>query len=164
MQWSQVLADPSLQNLPYKIELNQQGNIEMSPASNKHGLVQTEVSFLLRQHLRRGRTITECVIKTEMGIKVADVAWGSDVFFQSHSLEQDPFQQAPEICVEIISPGNRSSEMQQKTQLYLQQGAQEVWLVDLSGHCRFFSAEGERQNTRFEIPGQAFAGLKDIPW
>ena len=31
MQWQDVLADKSLQDLPYKIELNEKGNIEMSP-------------------------------------------------------------------------------------------------------------------------------------
>jgi hypothetical protein len=34
MTWSDVLADPSLQNLPYKIELNRAGRIEPSPVSN----------------------------------------------------------------------------------------------------------------------------------
>ncbi len=38
MQWQNVLADKSLQNLPYKIELNEQGNIEVPQASfiNSH--------------------------------------------------------------------------------------------------------------------------------
>ena len=30
MLWSDVLADESLKNLPYKIELNERGHIEMS--------------------------------------------------------------------------------------------------------------------------------------
>ena len=36
MTWEEVLADRSLQDLPYKIELNKWGNIEMSPAKNRH--------------------------------------------------------------------------------------------------------------------------------
>jgi len=43
-----------LQNLPYKIELNQKGNIEMSPASNKHGFLQSKIAFLLQQTLLQG--------------------------------------------------------------------------------------------------------------
>jgi len=35
MQWQDVINDKSLQDLPYKIELNEHGNIVMSPASNK---------------------------------------------------------------------------------------------------------------------------------
>jgi hypothetical protein len=37
MQWADVLADRSLRDLPYKIELDRNGNIIMSPASNRHG-------------------------------------------------------------------------------------------------------------------------------
>nr|VFJ88707.1 MAG: Putative restriction endonuclease [Candidatus Kentron sp. H]VFJ90823.1 MAG: Putative restriction endonuclease [Candidatus Kentron sp. H]VFJ96933.1 MAG: Putative restriction endonuclease [Candidatus Kentron sp. H] len=152
MQWRQVLADPCLRNLPYKIELNGRGNIEMSPASNRHGFTQTEIAFLLRRHLPHGKTITECAIQTADGVKVADVAWGSEAFFQRRTLEEDPFQQAPEICVEIVSPGNSAGEMKRKVKLYLQQGAREVWLVDLEGNCRFFTDSGEQGKTGFGVP------------
>ena len=30
MQWAEVLRDPSLQDLPYKIELNEWGQVVMS--------------------------------------------------------------------------------------------------------------------------------------
>ncbi|RME59856.1 Uma2 family endonuclease, partial [Candidatus Parcubacteria bacterium] len=33
MKWSEVLADPTLQDLPYKIELNEWEQIVMTPAS-----------------------------------------------------------------------------------------------------------------------------------
>ena len=33
MQWQEVLADKSLHDLPYKIELNEKGLIEMPPVS-----------------------------------------------------------------------------------------------------------------------------------
>jgi hypothetical protein len=31
LRWAEVVRDPSLQDLPYKIELNARGKIEMSP-------------------------------------------------------------------------------------------------------------------------------------
>ena len=40
MQWHEVLADKSLHDLPYKIELNEKGLIIMSPASFIHSLLQ----------------------------------------------------------------------------------------------------------------------------
>ena len=163
MQWSTVLADVCLKNLPYKIELNQRGKIEMSPATNKHGFLQTEIAFLLRQHLAQGRVITECAIQTAQGVKVADVAWGSLAFFRRQSIEQDPFVHAPEICVEIVSPANSGAEMQEKIKLYLAQGAREVWLVNLQGNCRCFDAAGEQASTAFEIPGAAWESLKQLP-
>ena len=41
MQWSDVLEDRSLDNLPYKIEINEWGQIVMSPASNRRGYFQS---------------------------------------------------------------------------------------------------------------------------
>nr|VFJ42247.1 MAG: Putative restriction endonuclease [Candidatus Kentron sp. FW]VFJ49895.1 MAG: Putative restriction endonuclease [Candidatus Kentron sp. FW] len=151
MQWCDVLSDPCLRDLPYKIELNERGKIEMSPASNRHGFAQSEIGFLLRKTLPEGKTITECAIRTTDGVKVADIAWGSKAFFERQSIAQDPFDEAPEICVEIISPSNSDAEMQRKIDLYLGQGAREVWLVDLEGNCRFFGRDGEREKTEFGI-------------
>ena len=151
MQWSEVIADQSLQDLPYKIELNEHGKIIMSPASNKHGFYQSEISALFHQQLHHGKTIIECSIQTAKGVKVADVAWLSPAFLQQHSLNETPFSAAPEICVEILSPSNSELEMQEKIQLYLQQGAQEVWLVETTGNVRFFNASGESKQSAFGV-------------
>lgn len=81
-----------------------------------------------------------------------DVAWGSKAFFQRQSLVRDSFDEAPDICVEIILSGNSDAEMRQKTALYLRQGAREAWLVDLEGNCRFFTEDGEQGKTGFGAP------------
>jgi Uma2 family endonuclease len=47
------------------------------------------------------------------------------------------FTQAPEICVEVLSPANSDAEIQEKTALYFDAGAREVWLCDLGGHMKF---------------------------
>ena len=44
LRWNEVLRDPSLQDLPYKIELNAWGKVEMSPASHRHGGLQAELA------------------------------------------------------------------------------------------------------------------------
>jgi hypothetical protein len=66
MRWSQVIEDPTLHNLPYKIELNEWGNVVLSPASNKHGLLQAEISWFLRENKMNGKAITECSVDTKM--------------------------------------------------------------------------------------------------
>ena len=48
MTWEEVCDHPLLQDLPFKIELNKWGNIEMSPARNRHAEYQGEIEFLLR--------------------------------------------------------------------------------------------------------------------
>jgi hypothetical protein len=75
--WADVLANPFLKDLPFKIEMNRWGRIEMSPASNQHGLVQVDVAAELRQR-PGGRVLVECSIATTDGVRVADVAWITD--------------------------------------------------------------------------------------
>jgi hypothetical protein len=53
-RWGEILADPVLRDLPYKIELNAWGKIEMSPASNVHGRLQFWVGTELRRLLPEG--------------------------------------------------------------------------------------------------------------
>jgi Uma2 family endonuclease len=130
MQWSEVLSTPYLQNLPFKIELNKFGQILMSPASNRHGNIQVEIGALFLRKLPKGKTFSECSIQTRDGVRVADVAWASAAFLARHG-DATPFPQAPELCVEIVSPSNTKAEIDYKISLYFAQGAQEVWVVSL---------------------------------
>ena len=147
MRWSQVIEDQALQNLPYKIELNEWGNVVLSPASNKHGLLQAEISWFLRENKMNGKAITECSVNTPKGVKVADVAWGSDDFFNRNHIET-PYQEAPELCVEIISPSNAAQEIEEKINLYLSKGAKEVWVCDEEGFIKFYTYRGEIENSQ----------------
>jgi len=147
MQWQDVLADKSLQNLPYKIELNERGKIEMSPASLIHSRFQGKLAKILGLELG-GEIFTELAIQTRLGVKVPDVAWGTDDYFQQHC-EELCASSAPEICIEILSPSNNAiAEMQDKILLYLEAGAVEVWLVE-QGLIRFFNTDGEQKSSHF---------------
>ena len=150
MQWAEVLQDPSLQDLPYKIELNEWGQIVMTPASNRHGMYQYDIAKAIEKHLDNGRIISECSVATDVGVKVADVAWCSRDFFAKHGFAT-PYTAAPEICIEVISPSNSDRQMQEKMALYFQRGAQECWLVTEEGEVRFFGSEGERQESSFGV-------------
>ena len=128
MQWSDVLADPTLRDLPFKIELNAWGMIEMSPASTWHGRRQTRVIQYLTKKLTSGEIITEPAIQTAIGVRVPDVGWGSAEFIKSQA-NDSPLQLAPELCVEVLSDSNSDAEMAAKRAAYFAAGAQEVWLV-----------------------------------
>ena len=143
MNWQQVVADPNLQDLPYKIELNEWGQIVMTPARNLHGAFQSEIDGLLRNLLRsQGRIVIECAIQTTQGTKVADVGWFS---LSRWAQVKDEFDSsiAPEICVEILSPGNSTGEMKTKRKLYFAAGAMEVWICDAKGRMKFYTQAGE---------------------
>jgi Uma2 family endonuclease len=150
VRWDEICRDPSLQDLPYKIELNAWGKIEMSPASNRHGRLQAELAAEFIRQLPGGMTLTECSILTSTGIRVPDVVWASARFMTAYG-EITPYTRAPEICVEILSPSNVEAEIEEKTRAYLKAGAEEVWLVSENGAIRFIGGNGESTKSRFAI-------------
>ncbi len=149
MQWQDVLTDKSLHDLPYKIELNENGVIEMSPTSFIHSSFQAEIAKQLGIQLG-GRVFTELAVQTSKGVKVPDVAWATDAYFQ-RNLHAKNGALAPDLCIEILSPSNSKREMQTKIDLYLEAGTFEVWLVNEEGSIRFFNAEGEQMKSRFKV-------------
>jgi Uma2 family endonuclease len=143
MDWSSVINNPFLKDLPFKIELDKWGRILMSPASNNHGHLQFETGARIRDAMGgKGRVITECSIQTSQGVKVADVAWASDAFIERFGFET-PYKRAPELCVEVVSPSNAPGEIAEKVELYLGKGAREVWIVSEDGSTKYYTYEGE---------------------
>ena len=149
-RWEELQHDPSLQALPYKIELNAWGKVEMSPASVRHGQHQAALAEAFRQKLGHGTTITGCPILTDIGIRVPDLAWASAQFMRQHA-GMSPLPRAPEICVEVISPSNVAAEITEKTRAYLAAGAQEVWLAYEDGRIRLIDRAGENPASAFPI-------------
>jgi Uma2 family endonuclease len=150
LRWAAVMRDPSLRDLPYKIELNSRGKIEMSPANNRHALLQAHLAAELARLLPAGRPLTECSVFTEIGVRVPDVAWASDEFLRAHA-SATPFPRAPEVCVEIVSPSNSEEEIEEKIRAYLAAGAQEVWIVSDEHGIAFHRAEGRHAASAFGI-------------
>ena len=142
MEWADVIDNPFLKDLPFKIEMNKWGKILMSPANNNHGNLQFEVANRINKAKHSGKIIIECSIQTPEGVKVADVAWASDEFMGKYGFNT-PYMVSPEICIEIISPSNTKAEMQEKIALYLNQGAKEVWLCNQKGEISYFSKSGQ---------------------
>lgn len=143
MDWSSVIDNPFLKDLPFKIELDKWGKILMTPASNSHGRLQFETGAKIRDAKQgRGKVITACSIHARQGVKVADVAWASDSFIERFGFET-PYKRAPEICVEVVSSSNSQGEIDEKIELYLSKGAHEVWIVSEDGRIRYYTYEGE---------------------
>ncbi|MGE0129956.1 MAG: Uma2 family endonuclease [Blastocatellales bacterium] len=141
MTWDEIINDPLLQNLPFKIETNRFGQILMSPASNRHGIIQSDVGIKISRRVKGGLIINECSIDTSDGVKVADVAWASDEFIAEFG-EMTPYPKAPELCIEVTSPSNSKQEIEHKVELYLAKGAWEVWVVNQKREITFYSHTG----------------------
>ena len=142
MNWQAICENPALKDLPFKVETNKWGKIELSPASNEHGLYQAILIEWLVKLGEGGRPIAECGVQTVQGVKVADVAWGSYAFFRKNK-RQNPYQESPEIVIEILSPSNTQREMLEKKELYFARGAQEFWVCDGDGSMAFFNNHEE---------------------
>jgi Uma2 family endonuclease len=141
MTWVEACHDKRLQNLPYKVELNRQGQIIMSPTRNKHGFFQSRIVHYLQTLLPHGAIIVECAVDTAEGTYVADVAWAA---LERWKILEEEYSCsiAPQICVQVWSPSHTAEEMAMKRRLYLEKGAAEFWYCDKKGAMTFFNCEG----------------------
>ncbi|MCI5149762.1 MAG: Uma2 family endonuclease [Candidatus Electrothrix sp. MAN1_4] len=148
MNWQQICTDSSLQNLPYKIELNRQGQIIMSPANVRHAILQAKIIALLNKQAENYLVVPGFPVETSDGVKVADV--GLLAMEQAVALKDNVTSAvAPKVCVEVLSPSNNTlTEMQHKKELYFEQGAQEFWICDQTGCMSFYGRNGEIKTSR----------------
>jgi hypothetical protein len=75
MEWQEICDHPQLRNLPSEVETNKWGHLEMTPASNEHGLYRAPIVHWHAKAAADGHIISECSVLTSAGAKVADVAW-----------------------------------------------------------------------------------------
>lgn len=142
MKWHEVCERQDLHNLPFKIELNEQGQVIMTPVKVYHSAYQGKIAALLYVNMGSGEVLAECAINTKKGTKVADVAWSSKDRFERIKNEAE-CSIAPEICVEILSESNTVDEINQKKILYFDKGAEEFWVCDKNGAIKFFDSSKE---------------------
>ncbi len=138
-RWDELLADAELARFEGRIETDRHGHVIMSPPpAPAHGRHQARIAHLLQTLLPRGAVLTECPVSTADGVKGADVAWASPAALGRLG-NRGCFPEAPEICIEVLSPGNTEAEVNEKVALYFDAGAQEVWLCAASGAMRFLA-------------------------
>jgi Uma2 family endonuclease len=146
-RWRQLLEDRDLARLPHRIETDRHGHILMSPPpAPSHGVKQAKIATLFERLLPEGVVVTECPLSTSDGVKAIDIAW----LAPERRQEVDSavcLTQAPEICVEVLSPSNTAEEISEKIDLYFEAGAKEVWICDQSGAVEFYHS-GIRQARR----------------
>ena len=143
-RWRQLLADPELARLPYRVETDRHGHILMSPPpAPAHGKKQNRIGTLLEQFLPNGHVVTECPVSTPDGVKTIDGAWLAPERGREADTETC-LTRAPEICVEILSTSNTAGEIGEKIALYFEAGACEVWICERDGTLKFhFSSPPE---------------------
>jgi Uma2 family endonuclease len=124
------LPDDGLQH-----ELIKGEHLTMPPPNPEHGLVVNNVAFLLTSYVRPhylGKVITG-----DAGFQLEsdpDTVLGPDVAFirleRIAGISTQYFPGAPDLVVEILSPGDRRGKVEAKASMWLEAGAAAVWLIN----------------------------------
>lgn len=117
-----------------------EGRIHMSPVGYTHGLICRRIFMALALHVEK-QGLGD-VLDSSMGYRLGGTgARGTvlspDVSFVAAArlakILPDPnkfIQAAPDLAVEVLSPGDSSLVAERKTRKYFEHGAQAVWIVD----------------------------------
>ena len=109
---------------------------KMSPAGGEHGAIIVRLTVALGQYVEENDL--GVVFGAETGFKLAsnpDTVLGPDVAFVSN--EKIPptgipvayWPGAPDLAIEVISPGNTRREMEEKIAEYLAAGVRLIWII-----------------------------------
>lgn len=139
MATTRLITADDLWRMPddgYRYDLVQGELIRMAPAGGEHGEIANEVGRRIGNYVREhglGR-----VFGAETGFLLArdpDVILGPDAAFVRTDRLPPPDQRrgfvpvAPDLAVEIVSPGDRRGEIQRKVNAYLAAGVPQVWTI-----------------------------------
>lgn len=113
-----------------KHELNEGELIVMPPPKPRHGDCQARLTAALVEFAGEHRLGS---VFTESGYRLTPhTVRGPDVSFVRISRLQDPdeyFEGAPDLAVEIVSPGDDASDLREKIKQYLDAGTSVVWVI-----------------------------------
>ncbi len=142
-----------------RYELSEFGEWIMSPTPTPgHQRVAFEVGVQLSAQLGRGAA-TEVPVLTDRGVRIPDAIWMPPERW-AELKAYSPLTIVPDVCVEVLSPGNTREEIMMKLGAYLRGGAREAIVVGLGGEIEFFGPEGRRDASalglRLDLPRDLF--------
>ena len=109
----------------------------MAPAGFDHGAIITNLAFLLTRHVREKKL--GLVLGAETGFKLAsnpDTVRGADISYVAASRIPSSgrpiafWPGAPDLAVEVLSPGDTIDQAEEKVDDYLNGGCRMVWVVN----------------------------------
>lgn len=121
----------------FRYELVKGELIKMPPAGNIHGKQAMRLGWRLAQYVETNDL--GVVYAAETGFKLAsdpDTVRGADIAFVGKRRIEEAgevegyWPGAPDLAVEVISPGDTYTAVEEKVAEYLQAGTQAVWVVN----------------------------------
>ena len=131
-----MTADEFLLSPYERAELVEGKVIEMAPVGFEHGDSAIDLAVPLREWARSnkaGAVVTEVgfLLKRDPDmVRAPDIAFIEKARVPSGRDRRKFIDGAPNLAVEILSPGNTWSEIERKVNEYLEAGAGAVWIVD----------------------------------
>ena len=155
--WAELAQD---EQSPDYYELTEYGELVLSPrAETPHQRICSSLVRQLSQQLGEEAVQEVAVLTTTAGIRVPDVVWMPQARWDQ--LPRNAVLQAPELVVEVLSPGNRKPEMNHKIQGYLSSGVKEVVVIGLTGTIEYIRQDGMHTTSMFNLtlslPPQLFS-------
>lgn len=104
--------------------------IPMPPTSVEHGYISVNLSSLLHLYIREnqlGRVLSETGFRVGERVLIPDIA-----FISTDRIPIDPSKASPvppNLAVEVVSPTDASSRVEEKAFAYLEAGTQLVWVL-----------------------------------
>src|SRR5215204_1954689 len=107
--------------------------VPMVPPGFDHGMIQIKLGSILLRHVE---TLSLGKVSGDAGFvlrRSPDTVLGPDLSFIASDripLDQTGFLElAPDLAVEIVSPGNPPGEIERELAIYLQAGVRCIWIV-----------------------------------
>ena len=125
----------------YRYELVKGELIRMSPAGDEHGRIGMELAIPLGVHIKKNKLGKVYLAETGFLIRTdPDTVRAPDVaFVRVERVKEDPGLKgyrigAPDLAVEVVSPGDTVSEVEEKVAEWIEGGARLVWVVSPKLH------------------------------
>ncbi|MGI8919598.1 MAG: Uma2 family endonuclease [Pyrinomonadaceae bacterium] len=135
---TQLMTADELMKLPsgrFRYELVKGELLTMSPAGEQHGAVSLNLALELGMYVKANKL--GIVYAAETGFKLEsnpDTVLAPDVAFIARErvgqISKKYREGAPDLAVEVISPGERQAKIEKKVGQWLQLGARVVWIVN----------------------------------
>jgi Uma2 family endonuclease len=120
-----------------KVELVR-GELRVSPAPGApHGAAAANLAFLLTLHVREqalgrvfGDSVAYVLIHLPRTVRIPDASFVRADRLPPDGIGPGPLKLAPDLAIEVLSPSEIASELEEKLHDYLVSGTSLIWVVD----------------------------------
>jgi Uma2 family endonuclease len=145
------------------------GDVRMTPPPGAaHGRVASNLMFLLNVHVREhqlgmvfGDSVGYELVRFPHTVRVPDASFVRADRLPSDLLRTRLFTFAPDLAVEVLSPSERASELEEKLHDYISAGTTLIWIADPVR--RTVMAVSTEEPVRWLSEGDALVGAPVVP-